>query len=316
MTGEPENRRNFTVVVVDEKKNAGFVSTLIKTCPSAEIWQLNAVGRADQVEVTLHCARGPIPVWMDEKLFRADVLVINPAVDCLVKEWRAEKRNKLPGGVSFLIKQHADWKGQIICVVGAAGGLDDEVGRLTRLDRTRPAIMHYEDAAGSQEHIISMIQGVYESFQRGYVDLSNIAEVEFAARTDYPVLIVGEAGTGKQALAELIHRRWVVESTGSGRVIGDYFRPINCAALTPELARSELFGHVRGSFTGADDHRLGECLIAAGLQAFRSRQKGDSVNEYKKLLVKTNKKYVMDERGYDVRLKPTVPAGTLFLDLC
>ncbi|UKL13170.1 sigma-54-dependent transcriptional regulator [Dissulfurimicrobium hydrothermale] len=73
---------------------------------------------------------------------------------------------------------------------------------------------------------------------------------ELAAPTMLPVLITGETGTGKDMLARFIHR----ESGRAG------FIAINCANLTPELADSLLFGHIKGSFTGANETRQG--LIA------------------------------------------------------
>ena len=77
-----------------------------------------------------------------------------------------------------------------------------------------------------------------------------------AAPTDTTVLLLGESGTGKELLARCIH-------AGSRRA-EKVFVPINCAALAPTLLESELFGHRKGAFTGADELRIGLCEVADG----------------------------------------------------
>jgi two-component system response regulator AtoC len=69
------------------------------------------------------------------------------------------------------------------------------------------------------------------------------------SRTDLPVLITGESGTGKEVVAKAIHQR-------SNRATNN-FVPVNCGAIPVELIESELFGHSKGSFTGADRERIG-----------------------------------------------------------
>jgi len=76
-----------------------------------------------------------------------------------------------------------------------------------------------------------------------------IKEVEATAPRSNRFLILGENGTGKELVARMIHER---SGFSSGR-----FVPVNCAALPSELIESELFGHIKGSFTGAVDDKTG-----------------------------------------------------------
>lgn len=83
-----------------------------------------------------------------------------------------------------------------------------------------------------------------------------MARIELLAASDASILVVGETGTGKEVVAETIHRL-------SPRSQGP-FETVDCGVLQPALIASELFGHEKGAFTGADDRREGAFERAHG----------------------------------------------------
>jgi formate hydrogenlyase transcriptional activator len=96
------------------------------------------------------------------------------------------------------------------------------------------------------QEIIGASPALQQVFQR----------VSQVAKADSSVLILGETGTGKELLARAIHNQSYRKD--------QLMVKVNCAALSPNLIESELFGHERGSFTGATDRRIGKFELAAG----------------------------------------------------
>ncbi len=85
---------------------------------------------------------------------------------------------------------------------------------------------------------------------------AELQELYNVAQSDFPVLILGPSGTGKDIIAQALH-------ASSPRTSGE-FVSVNCSALTETLVESELFGHVKGSFTGAISDRKGAFEEARG----------------------------------------------------
>lgn len=118
--------------------------------------------------------------------------------------------------------------------------------RLHELARLREALEADKRALLSRldrQEVVEVIVGAESGLR------SILERVEQVAPTDTPVLIFGETGSGKEVVARAIHAR-------SSRATGPIVR-VNCGALPPGLVDSELFGHERGSFTGAIASRKG-----------------------------------------------------------
>ncbi|MGM0484909.1 MAG: sigma 54-interacting transcriptional regulator, partial [Candidatus Krumholzibacteriota bacterium] len=103
-----------------------------------------------------------------------------------------------------------------------------------------------------------------------------ITEVEQLAGTDIPIFISGETGTGKEVVARLIHGM-------SGRDSAP-FVAVNCASIPDTVFESELFGHCRGAFTGADQDRIGLIEKAGGGTLFLDEVSSMPLEQQAKIL--------------------------------
>jgi len=100
------------------------------------------------------------------------------------------------------------------------------------------------------------IESRYEIVGSSFAIRALLERVEKVGPTDARVLVTGENGTGKELVARALHRL-------SSRADGPFIE-VNCAAIPSELIESELFGHVKGSFTGAYSDRAGKFELAHG----------------------------------------------------
>ncbi|HWY58058.1 MAG TPA: sigma 54-interacting transcriptional regulator [Terriglobales bacterium] len=139
-----------------------------------------------------------------------------------------------------------DDKGQVKRWYVALTDIDERKGAEERLQQENVALREEIDKASMFEEIVGTSPALKSA-------LSRISKV---APSDSTVLITGETGTGKELVARAIHRR----SDRTSRA----FVSVNCAAIPRDLIASELFGHEKGSFTGATQQRLGRFELANG----------------------------------------------------
>jgi hydrogenase-4 transcriptional activator len=155
-----------------------------------------------------------------------------------------------PAGVLVLLsrerplaREHLDAAQKLLEPLSVAFENDQRVHELARLrealEADRQALLSRLERQDISDTIVGASAGLRSVMER----------VEQVARTDAPVLILGETGSGKEVIARAIHAQ---SRRGAGPVVR-----INCGAIPPELIDSELFGHERGSFTGAVSARKG-----------------------------------------------------------
>ena len=145
----------------------------------------------------------------------------------------------------------------------------------TRLERENRLLREQIQRQYGFENLI----GAGPAMQRVFETMQKVAE------TDLTVLIRGESGTGKELVAQALHNR----SSRKNRP----FVAVNCAAISRELVESELFGHEKGAFTGADARRVGRFEAADGGTIFLD-EIGDMAPETQAKVLR-----VLQERSFE-----------------
>jgi DNA-binding NtrC family response regulator len=232
------------ILIVDDESPVRRLLQTILEDPSREILEANGVGQARkalasrEVDVVITDQQMPDGSGLDvleaaresdpaiPVIFLTGVATIQLAVDAMKA-----------GAFDFLSKPfHPD---QVLAVVGRAAERFSLLRENESLKGQVRRLLPAGQLVGSS--------AVMEELRRLILRI---------ARTDATVLVVGETGSGKELVAKALH--------DSSPRAGKLFLPVNCAGFSETLLESELFGHERGSFTGADRARAGVFEAAHG----------------------------------------------------
>jgi two-component system response regulator PilR (NtrC family) len=182
-------------------------------------------------------------------------------------------------------------------IAALKAGAFDFISKPIELDNLRrlvtSALQLEGDTSRADDAVDHDLIGSAESVQQLRRQITKLA------RSQAPVHIHGESGSGKEVVARLIHN--------NGARASGAFVAVNCGAIPPELMESELFGHTKGSFTGANQDKIGLFQAAAGGTLFLDEVADLPLGMQVKLLRAIQEKAIRpvganEEQATDVRL--------------
>lgn len=224
------------LVIDDEPEVRMFISTIL----SEEGWQ---VAEAENAERALELARGR--VW---ELVFCDVRLGDDDGFAVLRHFKSEQ----PEAAVVIMTGYGSAAGALdATAMGAYDyllkpfGIDDVLSIAERVRASLARAKEVGERGGGEKSHASDVKLIGRSAP--FVEVMKI--VGKVALTRLPVLITGESGTGKELIARAIHSR--------SKRADNPFVAVNCGALAADLIDSELFGHVRGAFTGAERERAG-----------------------------------------------------------
>src|ERR1041384_5791841 len=196
-----------------------------------EGYDVRAVGNAVD-GITEYQKLRPDLVFLDVKL---------PGIDGVEALKRIKEHD--PSAIVVMISGHATIQTAVEATqLGAYDILEKPLDTDRILVTLRNALKHL-DLHEENARLKETIQSRYEIVGKSYGIRAVIDKIERVGRSDARVIITGENGTGKELVARALHSQ-------STRADGPFVE-VNCAAIPSELIESELFGHMKGSYTGA-----------------------------------------------------------------
>ncbi len=223
----------------------------------------DAVARSLATRLSLHYDPAPVPTEIELRILRSAAIREFPfAAHDFDGPWCFATRNRLGqwnalgsyGPSSPESDPSDDWidcsERERLYIEGSSSWSSDGRDAVAAIFRTRAENHRLKRVLEQEENARAPVTGAIDGIigrSRQIRELESL--VARIAKRDVPVCVLGDSGTGKELVARAIHR----QSARRQKT----FTAVNCAALPENLIESELFGHVRGAFTGADRDRTG-----------------------------------------------------------
>lgn len=225
------------IAVVDDEP---AICSLLKAFLTKANYQVSTFGDAASLDRAFETSQ-PDVILLDLKLPDADGLELLPQL-----------KRKWPQTEVIILTGHATLDAAVSATkLGAYDFQKKPFEHKSLLLSVERAIEHKQltEQASSLRQALSTMSGGSSAIFRSAAMKGVVRTVERVAPSDVSILITGESGTGKEVIADLIHAL-------SARAKGPFIK-INCAALPRELIESELFGSMKGAYTGAQSDREG-----------------------------------------------------------